>query len=225
MNKSDSIQNLATALKKAQSEMGGVEFDSTNPFFNSKYASLGAVINASKGALENNGLSVSQPATTNEYGVGVTTLLMHESGEWMEDTVTIPLPSETYTDKYGKEKQNNFAQEAGKIITYLRRYALASLLNLYSEEDTDGNAPVKKSQPKEQPKEQQKTGKLTLEEAMAMVGGSDGKKYGECTDEELNGKIIGITKWLNNKSNADSPDLDKYMLKLEAAKMVLNSRK
>jgi hypothetical protein len=211
MNKSESIKNLAVALKKAQSEIGGVEFDSVNPFYKSKYASLGAVIKASKEVLANNGLTVSQPSVTNEYGVGVTTLLMHDSGEYIESTVTIPV-----TD------QKNTAQEAGKAITYLRRYSLASILNLYSDEDIDGNSP-QKPEKKSQPKPQ--NGALTLNEAAAMVGGSDGKKYGECTDEELNGKIIGITKWLNNKSNADSPNLDKYMLKLEAAKMVLNSRK
>ena len=208
MNKSESIKNLAMALKKAQAEMGEVKFDSVNPFFKSKYASLGAVISASKEALANHGLIISQPPVTNEYGVGVKTILMHESGEYIEETITIPIAD-----------QKNVAQEAGKAITYLRRYSLASILNLYSDEDTDGNGA------KPEKKQVQKTGAMTLNEAAAMVGGSDGKKYGDCTDEELDGKIMGITKWLNNKANADSPDQDKYILKLEAAKMVLNSRK
>jgi len=35
----------------------------------------------------------------------------------------------------------NLAQEAGKSITYLRRYALAAILGLYADEDNDGNQP------------------------------------------------------------------------------------
>lgn len=126
MNKSESIKNLAVALGKAQSEMREVKFDSKGNW--GGYASLGAVIDASKEALVNNGLSVSQPTTTNEYGVGVTTILLHTSGEYIESTMTLPVA-----------EVKNIAQEAGKIITYLRRYSLASILNLYSDEDTDGN--------------------------------------------------------------------------------------
>ena len=135
MNKSNEIKNLAVALKKAQSEMGEVKFDSDNPFFKSRYASLGAVIDASKEALTKNGFSVSQPLTTNEYGVGVTTILIHESGEYIESTMTLPVAD-----------VKNIAQEAGKIVTYLRRYSLASILNLYSDEDTDGEQPKKTTQ-------------------------------------------------------------------------------
>ena len=106
------------------------------------------------------GLSVSQPATVNEFGVGVTTLLMHESGEWIESAVTLPVVD-----------QKNIAQEAGKTITYLRRYSLASLLNLYSDEDTDGNEPVKRQTPPQKP-----TAPMSLETAKA-VKDSKGKSY------------------------------------------------
>ena len=204
MNKSESIKNLAMALKKAQSEMGEVKFDSTNPFFKSRYASLGAVIETSKKALENNGLSVSQPATTNEYGVGVTTVLMHDSGEFIESTISLPI-----TD------QKNIAQEAGKIITYLRRYSLASLLNLYSDEDTDGEQP-KKAQPKAQ------QSKMTLEFAEA-VKDSEGNPYGQCTDKDLQGKRIGLVKVLNNKET-DPEKIEAYKMKLDAVNVILEAR-
>lgn len=202
MNKSESIKNLAMALKKAQSEMGEVKFDSTNPFYKSKYASLGAVIESSKKALIDNGLSVSQPATVNEFGVGVTTLLMHESGEWIESAVTLPVVD-----------QKNIAQEAGKTITYLRRYSLASLLNLYSDEDTDGNDPVKKQAPPQKP-----TATMSLETAKA-VKDSKGKSYGECTTRELEGKRIGITKALN--SNPAPEKVEAYKMKLDAINTIL----
>jgi hypothetical protein len=214
MNKSESIKNLASALKKAQSEMGEVKFDATNPFLKNRYASLGAVIQASKDAMVNNGLSVSQPAISDEHGVGITTLLMHESGEWLETSITLPL---------GEEKGKSQAQVAGSIISYLRRYSLASLLNLYSDEDTDGNAPQKKTQSKPVQNAQPKTGALTLEEAMAETG-SDGKTYGDCSTEELDKKMIGITKWLNNKANINSPKMDSYIQKMEAIKLIKAKR-
>ena len=203
MNKSESIKNIAAALKKAQSEMGEVAFDATNPFFKSRYASLGAVIRTSKDALINNGLSVSQQSITNEFGVGVTTLLMHDSGEWIESTVTLPVVD-----------QKNLAQEAGKTITYLRRYSLASLLNLYSDEDNDGN---------EQKKPAPKPATMSLEAAENEVG-SDGKRYGDSTDEELNGKMIGITKALNNKDITEAQRTE-YLIKRDAIKMIQAHRK
>ena len=212
MNTSPSIKLLAVALKKAQSEMGGVEMNQTNPFYKSRYADLGAVIEASKKALTANGFSVSQPTVTNEFGVGITTILMHESGEFIESTITLPI-----TDT------KNVAQEAGKIVTYLRRYSLASILNLYSDEDTDGEG--KKSEQKSTPKVQPKAdGLMTLEEAKNVVGGNDNKKYGVCTAEELAGKLIGITKALNDKKTPDDKR-DELIWKMEAIKIIQASRK
>ena len=208
MNKSENISNLAVALKKAQSEMGGVEMNQTNPFFKSRYADLGAVIEASKKALSNNGLSVSQPTVTNEFGVGVTTILFHESGEFMESTITLPI-----TDT------KNIAQEAGKIITYLRRYSLASILNLYSDEDTDGEGKKTVQKPAQESKP---NSAMTLEQAKAITGGKDKKPYGECTDEELIGKRTGIVKALNK--GADVKMMDVYQEKLEAIKLILADR-
>jgi hypothetical protein len=208
MNKSGETKNLAAALKKAQSQMGEVKFDSNNPFYKSRYASLGAVITASKQSLTDNGLVVSQLTTTNEFGVGITTILMHDSGEYIESTITLPISD-----------VKNIAQEAGKIITYLRRYSLASLLNLYSDEDTD--AEQKKSEPKKAV--QHESAVMTLEIAMQEKG-SSGELYGDCTTEELNGKLIGITKALNGK-DLDDDKKDKYIWKMEAIKLILANRK
>ena len=68
MTRSESITHLATALAKAQAEMPVAVFDATNPFLKSKYASLGAVIQASRPILAKHKLSlvqfpISWPAT------------------------------------------------------------------------------------------------------------------------------------------------------------------
>ena len=147
MNKSESITKLATALSKAQAEMPPAKFNATNPFLKNKYANLGSIIEAAKPVLSAHGLSVVQATTSNNGDVGVTTALLHESGEWLEDSIYLPL---------GDEKGLKPAQIAGSIISYLRRYSYASILGMYADEDTDGNEPVKKDKPKSQSKDKPK---------------------------------------------------------------------
>jgi len=132
MYKSEDIKELATALCKAQSEMSGAKKKKDNPFFKSKYANLEEVIHCAKDALSDNGLSVAQFPVTADSSAGVTTLLMHESGQWIEDTLLL---------KCSKQDP----QGMGSAITYARRYAYQSVLGIPSE-DEDGqraSAPAK----------------------------------------------------------------------------------
>ena len=118
---------------KAQSEMGGAVKDANNPFFKSKYADLSAVVQAVKDPFANNGLSYVQFPIEEGGRIGVETILMHESGEWLSNSFTVQL-----------SKQD--AQGAGSAITYCRRYALQAIAGIPSEDD-DGNhasKPVKK---------------------------------------------------------------------------------
>jgi hypothetical protein len=159
MNKSESITHLATALAKAQAEMPVAVFDATNPFLKSKYASLGAVIQASRPILAKHKLSLVQfpisgpnlglgngtngtdgtNAVNGAHGVtrptvdyiGVESILTHESGEFIAERIVIPL-----TEEKGKTK----VQCAGSTLTYLRRYSWASILGMYSDEDSDGGS-------------------------------------------------------------------------------------
>lgn len=125
MEKSESIKNLAMAMSKAQGEMGGAVKAKNNPFFKSKYADLSAVIQAVKEPFANNGLSYVQFPINDNEKIGVETILMHSSGEFL---------STSYTVKANKQD----AQGAGSVITYCRRYALQSIAGIPSEDD-DGN--------------------------------------------------------------------------------------
>ena len=80
--KSNKIDKLATALSKVQGELEGAKSESTNPFFKSSYADLHTVITSSFPFLSKHGLSVSQGNEIIQGAVCVTTLLMHESGQW-----------------------------------------------------------------------------------------------------------------------------------------------
>ena len=141
MNKSESIKELATALNKAQSEMSGAKKGKVNPFFKSKYANLEEVINCAKEPLFNNGLSVSQFPVTQDNKAGVTTLLMHSSGEFIEDTLLLTCAK-------------NDPQGMGSAITYARRYAYQSVLGIPSEDD-DGNSASRSTAPLPKPTYQQ----------------------------------------------------------------------
>ena len=71
-----------------------------------------------------------QHRPTGEW-VGVESILMHESGEFVAERILIPLIEEK-----GKTK----VQCAGSTLTYLRRYSWAAILGMYSDEDCDGTA-------------------------------------------------------------------------------------
>ena len=128
MHKSESIKELAGALSKAQAQMSGAAKDSKNPFFKSSYADLSSVVSAIKDAFSANGLSYSQFPIMEDGKVGVETILMHESGEWISNSLLLPMV-----------KQD--PQAAGSAITYARRYALQAIAGIPSEDD-DGNATV-----------------------------------------------------------------------------------
>lgn len=135
---SASLSLLAVALVKAQHALKPAIKDSANPFFKSKYADLGSVWDACRDALQANGLSVVQfPGFTDAGAALLTTILLHESGEWISGTAGAPLNKAD-------------AQSMGSAITYLRRYALAAVVGVVTEDD-DGNAA---SQPKPAPRKQ-----------------------------------------------------------------------
>ena len=151
MERSESIAKLAEALAKAQTEIGIAAFDSKNPHFNSKYASLAAVAEAAK-PLAAHGIAVLQPASTrrDEKGVMVVvkTILAHSSGEWIADEIAMKPAQDT-------------PQAIGSALTYGRRYLLASFVGIASDEDDDGNAasgpkPTPRPAPKPAPKQEEK---------------------------------------------------------------------
>ena len=134
MKTSDSMSNIAGALLKAQQEITFAAKDSKNPAFKSTYANLESVIEAIKGPLNTHGIVFMQTFSPSAPGfLALSTRLLHTSGEWIEDEMTVPL-------------QKNDAQGYGSAATYARRYALAAITGLYQADD-DGQEAVK-PQPK-----------------------------------------------------------------------------
>ena len=115
--------------------MGGAVKDSKNPFFKSDYADLTSVIKAIKEPFANHGLSYTQFPTNDDGRIGVSTLLMHESGEYLEHSYTLPT---TKADP----------QAAGSAITYARRYALQSIAGIPTADDDAESAMIRNNQSK-----------------------------------------------------------------------------
>ena len=122
----ENIDKLAVALVKAQKEMKGAKKDSENPFFKSQYADLGSVWKACHEALTDNGFSVVQNGVHHDGLFFLRTTLIHSSGQSL---------SGEYLIKPTKDDPQGY----GSAWTYARRYSLAAMVGVISEDD-DGNA-------------------------------------------------------------------------------------
>jgi hypothetical protein len=139
-NKSESIKELAAAMAKAQAELSNPKKTSSNPFFKSKYADLAEVINASKQSLSAHGLSITQMPSCADGMVTVETMVMHESGEWMSSSLSLPVSKLD-------------AQSIGSATTYARRYGWASVCGLAQEDDDAESAIGRNNAPAKQTKQ------------------------------------------------------------------------
>jgi hypothetical protein len=124
---SEPINELAKALSVAQGAFQNPLKDGKNPHFNSRYATLDALQDATRKVLSDNGLCVTQLPQPGPDGWELHTMLIHTSGQ----SLTSRLPLTAFSKG---------AQAAGGEITYMRRYAYASILNITAEEDDDGNS-------------------------------------------------------------------------------------
>ena len=128
LSMSPSVKELTGALIAVQRELPTLPKDKENPFFKSKYAGLETVLPAALKVLTDHKLGLVQSVgQDSKGGTTLTTILLHESGEWISDTQPLLL---TKSDP----------QSQGSAITYGRRYALMAMLGLVADDDDDGHA-------------------------------------------------------------------------------------
>lgn len=132
------MQELIAALAKAQAEMKHAVFDSKNPHFKSRYASLASVIDAVRGPLTRHGIAYVQRVKTTPDAVGVETVLLGHGAQLETGTVLVPLSAPT-------------AHALGSALTYAKRYSLAAACGISADEDDDGNAATQQSQSAPEP--------------------------------------------------------------------------
>jgi hypothetical protein len=123
MQTSQTVKEITAALLEFHKEVSSIPKTATNPFFKSKYADLSTILTTISTPLFKNGLVLSQFP---EGESGLTTRIMHVSGEWMEST-------------YIMKPVKGTPQDAGSAMTYQRRYAIGAILSLNIDEDDDGN--------------------------------------------------------------------------------------
>lgn len=128
MKSSESIKNLASALCKAQAKIKNLYPSSKG--YGYDYVPLEKVIDMLKAVLPEFGLAYIQLPIGGNNGatVGLTTRILHDSGEWLEETAEFPI-----TDMKGVNK----TQAGGAAITYFRRYALISAFGITGDKDVD----------------------------------------------------------------------------------------
>ena len=118
---------IASAFIKAKKAFGLALKDKINPAFRSKYADLGACLEAVDSALLENGIALYQETFEVDSGVMVETVMIHESGETIR-CGKLHVPA---------SKQD--PQGYGSALTYARRYSLMAACGIAPEDD-DGNA-------------------------------------------------------------------------------------
>jgi len=210
MNKSESITKLASAMEHVQAEMPAAPMNATNPFLKNKYADLGSIIETAKPVIARHGISVVQFPVSEPGTIGIETVIMHASGEWMSNVINIEAT---------EEKGKSAAQVAGSIISYLRRYSYAAALGMYADEDTDGHAPKAPAKPapkKAQPKPEDNS-------IYATAGGSKGL-YKDQSAENLRWSRKGLAEAIANFGEVTEENAERYdelKFKLEAVEHYL----
>ena len=161
---SNDITKLVEAQMKLTDEFSKIKKDSQGQF---KYTSMDYLLPKIKPIMKKHGITFMQAPIGNDGMIGVKTIWMHKSGQYIISNVSVPIDTNTRVSSY---------QSAGQAITYLRRYALLSHLNLASSSDDDGAlAPPKLKD------EQLKTLK-SLQEKIQELYNNDGMSASDYTD-------------------------------------------
>lgn len=137
VRRSADVKELITALIKAQLEFDPVIKDSENEAYSrgqkkSKYATLASVIDATRPALNRNGLTIVQHVQSHNSSKEtiITTTLFHVSDQFLESDFTMP--------SVGQNGRFD-PQTVASATTYGRRYAWLAITGAAPEDD-DGNA-------------------------------------------------------------------------------------
>jgi hypothetical protein len=128
MTTSESINEIAAALAKAQASMKNAALNKVNPHFRSKYADLAGIRDTVVPVLATNGIAVVQTIEPTDTSAVVITRLVHLSGQWVESCCPVLGAGDM--------------QKMGSAITYARRYSLSAICGIAADEDDDANAAV-----------------------------------------------------------------------------------
>jgi len=121
-------KTLSQRIESARKTFKPILKDRENSFFKNKYATIDSVIAAVQEALAVEGVRIASIPQLKDGVFVLSVRLVNIETEEFEESI-MPLT-------IGKP------QEQGIAITYARRYAITSMLNLCTEDDNDGNLPA-----------------------------------------------------------------------------------
>ena len=127
MDRSESIQELASALCEAQGELDNASKSTSGHGY--KYADLGEIIDILTPVLKKHGLSHIQSPVVVDGKACLETIILHKSGEYIANTALMA---------HAKLHKGNEAQMMGATIAYQRRYSLKSMFGI-AEVDEEKN--------------------------------------------------------------------------------------
>jgi hypothetical protein len=201
---SESIAQIAKALSQVQAEIQNPANSAVNPFFKSKYAPLPDVLKIIRPLAGKYGLAIIQNSYNEEDKVFINTLIIHESGEWIE------------TDPLVLKPEKNTPQGVGSAITYGRRYAISAVFGISSEEDDDGNS-NEKEKPKAK-KDEPAVETVNPELAAAKKKAMDICKEKAAMNEENKAKVKAVVVTYHASGNPnkieDVEQLNKLIIEL-----------
>lgn len=195
---------LDAALAQAQAAMQHPKKTKTNPHFKSTYADLADVINAVRPALNEAGIAVVQAVEGDEL---VTQLRGH--GDVLESRIRLNLDVKP--------------QELGSQLSYMRRYALAAIAGVASEDDDDGNAASsakpaqRRTQARTEPVNADGEPLATRDQRDQFTALCDAAELERADRADLVKQTVGKTAW-NQVTKADA---DKLIAELRGERWVL----
>lgn len=134
MSQSEQINEIAAALAKAQGQIKNPTKNCTVKVktkagyeYEFKYADLSAVTEAIKKPLSDNGIAYTQYVEEVESRFRLVTVLLHSSNQWLKSIYPL------FVGEQG-------SQAFGSAQTYMKRYALCSMLGVSADTDDDANA-------------------------------------------------------------------------------------
>jgi hypothetical protein len=130
----------AAAMSKAQSEFPAISKDGKNKFVGNSYYTLDNLIATVKPILAKYGLFFTQTYDDK----GVTTIVMHESGEYL-----VSGPKQL---RIPEAKGVSVNQAEAIALTYTKRYQLSSMLGVTTSDDLDGNVSAQGNDESKKPK-------------------------------------------------------------------------
>jgi len=165
------MSELFTALVAAQLEIKNADANVDNEFTNKKYANLASVMDAVRGPLASNGLTIIQLTATKEEvaevddrpnAIGIKTILAHTSGRFIEDVIAMLPPKDD-------------PQGIGSCRTYMRRYGVLGICAIAGAIDDDAEGTKAGTAEYE---------RITKQEAEAILVKAD-ELFGERADAAL----------------------------------------